>query len=141
MAFNRHRNRRRTKALFDDSKPLTPTRRAINTAGDLIQAGDIISKKITTLEFRRNLWISGRAVYKDDMVAASPKKKSKPKKDNAAPSNDIVDSDLDKAAQTEALDDHPDNIKEPELANLDDDAESLNLDLDANNPEDGVAAI
>ena len=97
MAFNRHKNRRRTAALFDDKKDTTPTRRNINTAGKTFHPGQPLDKEITNLDFRTRLWVSGRTVYLDDH---SPVEVEETDQADA----DVVDSEAETSDESDATD-------------------------------------
>jgi len=75
------KNRIRDRRDYDDKRPIVAALRPINTSDTVIHKGDVIDHKITDEPFRRRLWASGRAEYKDEYqpvdVAAETKAKDK----------------------------------------------------------------
>lgn len=51
---------------FDDTRELTPSIAPIYTGGKNFPVGSTLDKKLTTEDFRRRFWASGRLVYKDE---------------------------------------------------------------------------
>ena len=80
MAYQSRRNRDRRK--YDDKRTIVPVIRNVNTAGKVIHPGEPIPKNITNEKFRKRLWTSGRAVYKEDYrpVKSTPSEETEEQK-------------------------------------------------------------
>jgi len=69
------KNRIRDRRDYDDKRPIVAALRPIHTNDTVIHKGEVIDHKITEEPFRRRLWASGRAEYKDEYqpVDVAPK--------------------------------------------------------------------